>query len=175
MHDKHQVTEEPCKGKLLRTVLESNGSRKRVVDFNRTNQQPRNKTERRRSNSWAFNQLRLFIDYKALGAGVKVVMVNPAYTSLTCHHCLHIHPVIGESYRNGKRFVCGHCGWHGDADLNGARNIKTIGLSVIQPGGSWLSCEIAGGLLKLPGLMDAPALYRLSGQPGEDVTHTTFS
>lgn len=103
------------------------------------------------------------------------VMVNPAYTSLTCHHCLHIHPVIGESYRNGKRFVCGHCGWHGDADLNGARNIKTIGLSVIQPGGSWLSCEIAGGLLKLPGLMDAPALYRLSGQPREDVTHTTFS
>ncbi|EAZ89187.1 RNA-guided endonuclease TnpB family protein [Crocosphaera chwakensis] len=29
----------------------------------RTNQQPRNKTERRRSNSWAFYQLRTFIDY----------------------------------------------------------------------------------------------------------------
>jgi putative transposase len=97
----------------------------------RTNQQPRHKTERRRSNSWAFNQLRLFIDYKALGAGVRVVMVNPAYTSQTCHQCLHIHPVRGESYRNGKRFVCGHCGWHGDADLNGARNIKSIGSSVI--------------------------------------------
>jgi len=122
----------------------------------RTNQQPRNKTERRRSNSWAFNQLRLFIDYKALGAGVKVVMVNPAYTSQTCHQCLHIHPVKGESYRSGKRFKCGHCGWHGDADLNGAKNIKAIGLSVIQPGGSWLSCEIAGGLLKLPGLLEGP-------------------
>lgn len=122
----------------------------------RTNQQPRNKTERRRSNSWAFNQLRLFIDYKALGAGVKVVMVNPAYTSQTCHQCLHIHPVKGESYRSGKRFACGHCGWHGDADLNGAKNIKTIGLSVIQPGGSWLSCEIVGGLLKLSGLLESP-------------------
>jgi putative transposase len=122
----------------------------------RTNQQPRNKTERRRSNSWAFNQLRLFIDYKALGAGVKVVMVNPAYTSQTCHQCLHIHPVKGKSYRNGKQFVCGHCGWQGDADLNGARNIKTIGLSVMQPGGSWLSCEMVGGLLKLPGLLESP-------------------
>ncbi|MBW4488230.1 MAG: transposase [Trichocoleus desertorum ATA4-8-CV12] len=122
----------------------------------RTNQQPRNKTERRRSNSWAFNQLRLFIEYKALGAGVKVVMVNPAYTSQTCHQCLRIHPIQGESYRNGKWFACGHCGWHGDADLNGARNIKTIGLSVIQPGGSWLSCKMAGGLLKLPGLLQSP-------------------
>lgn len=122
----------------------------------RTNQQPRNKTERRRSNSWAFNQLRLFITYKALGAGVKVVMVNPACTSQTCHQCLHIHPVKGESYRNGKRFCCGHCGWHGDADLNGAKNIKTIGLSVIQPGGSWLSCERVGGLLKLSGLLESP-------------------
>jgi putative transposase len=126
----------------------------------RTNQQPRNKTERRRSNSWAFNQLRLFIEYKALGAGVKLVMVNPAYTSQTCHQCLHIHPVKGESYRKGKRFCCGHCGWLGDADLNGARNIKTIGSSVIWPGGSWLSCEITGGLLKLPGLLESPRSIR---------------
>jgi IS605 OrfB family transposase len=126
----------------------------------RTNQQPRNKTERRRSNSWAFNQLRLFIEYKALGAGVKLLMVNPAYTSQTCHQCLHIHPVKGESYRKGKRFCCGHCGWLGDADLNGARNIKTIGSSVIWPGGSWLSCEITGGLLKLPGLLESPRSIR---------------
>jgi len=122
----------------------------------RTNQQPRNKTERRRSNSWAFNQLRLFIDYKALGAGVKVLLVKPAYTSQTCHQCLHIHPVKGESYRSGKRFACGHCGWHGDADYNGANLIRLIGLSVIQPGGSYLSCEISRGLLKLPGLLESP-------------------
>ena len=30
----------------------------------RTNKQPRNKAERRRSNSWAFYQLRLFLEYK---------------------------------------------------------------------------------------------------------------
>lgn len=114
----------------------------------RTNQLPRNKTERRRSNSWAFHQLRLFIGYKALGAAVKVIMVNPRYTSQTCHNCLHIHPSPDKSYRSGKVFKCGHCGWHGDADLNGAKNIQLIGALVNCPRGSWLSCEIVGGLPK---------------------------
>jgi IS605 OrfB family transposase len=108
----------------------------------RTNEQPRNKTERRRSNSWAFYQLRLFLDYKALGLGVEVIKVNPAYTSQTCHKCLHIHPVKGKSYRSGKIFKCGHCSWKGDADLNGANVIKLLGLSVNQPGGSYLWCEL---------------------------------
>ncbi|MFQ3614248.1 MAG: transposase [Cyanobacteriota bacterium] len=123
----------------------------------RTNQQPRNKTERRRSNSWAFHQLRLFVCYKALWSGVKVVFVDPRYTSQTCHQCLHIHPDPGQSYRaphgaerqrRGKQFRCGHCGWHGDADFNGAKNIQAIGTLVNRPGGSWLSCQITGGLLK---------------------------
>ena len=109
---------------------------------NRTNEQPRNKTERRRSNSWAFYQLRVFIEYKALGSGVEVIKINPAYTSQTCHKCLRIHPVKGKSYRSGKTFSCGHCGWKGDADFNGANVIKLLGLSVNQPRGSYLSCEL---------------------------------
>jgi putative transposase len=40
----------------------------------RTNQVPRSKTERRRANSWAFYQLRSFISYKALQAGVGIVL-----------------------------------------------------------------------------------------------------
>lgn len=114
----------------------------------RTNQQPRSKAERRRSNSWAFHQLRLFIEYKALGSGVKVNAINPRYTSQVCHQCLHIHTSLDQSYRSGKQFKCGHCGWHGDADFNGAMNIKAIGALVNRPGGPWLSCEITGGLLK---------------------------
>jgi IS605 OrfB family transposase len=47
----------------------------------RTNQQPRSKTERRRSNSWSFHQLRIFLEYKGLKEGVKVITVPPAYTS----------------------------------------------------------------------------------------------
>jgi putative transposase len=118
----------------------------------RTNNLPRNKTERRRSNSWAFFQLRLFLSYKAIQAGIEVIAVNPAYTSQTCHQCLHIHPVRGKSYRSGKSFKCGHCDWAGDADLNGANMIKLLGLSVNQPRGSeYLNCSLsydASGLLK---------------------------
>jgi len=36
----------------------------------------------------------------------------------------------------------------GDADLNGAINIALLGQSVTLPRGSWLACEIAGGLQK---------------------------
>ena len=89
------------------------------------------------------NQLRQFLDYKAIGVGVEVLKVNPAYTSRTCHKCLDIHPVKGKSYRNGKTFKCGHCNWKGDADFNGANMIKSLGLTVNQPGGSYLSCSLS--------------------------------
>jgi len=105
----------------------------------RTNKQPRNKTERRRSNSWAFFQLRQFLAYKAVRAGVPLVLVTPAYTSKTCHCCHR----IGE--RQGKRFKCvGGCGWHGDADFNGAINISQLGRLVDSPRGPWLACQLQG-------------------------------
>lgn len=119
----------------------------------RTNQQPRSTQERRRSNSWAFYQLRQFLTYKAVKFGVELVFVDPRYTSKTCHKCLHIHPTQGESYRSGKRFSCGHCGWCGDADENGAKNISALGLLLDQPGGSGLACSLELhflGLLKSP-------------------------
>ncbi|ABD01230.1 ISSoc1, transposase [Synechococcus sp. JA-2-3B'a(2-13)] len=114
------------------------GIRKRV------NQQPRSKAERRRANSWAFYQLRQFLEYKARAAGVSLILVPPAYTSQTCHKCLHIHPEQGKSYRSGKSFKCGHCGWEGDADLNGANVIALLGAAVNQPRGSWLACQLQG-------------------------------
>jgi putative transposase len=114
------------------------GIRKRV------NQQPRSKAERRRANSWAFYQLRQFLEYKARAAGVSLVLVPPAYTSQTCHRCLHIHPEQGKSYRSGKSFKCGHCGWEGDADLNGANVIALLGAVVNQPRGSGLFCSLVG-------------------------------
>jgi putative transposase len=116
----------------------------------RTNQQPRSKTERRRSNSWAFYQLRQFLEYKAIQAGVSLVKVNPAYTSQMCHNCHHIHPVKGSSYRSGKTFKCGHCGWVGDADFNGAMNIAIIGAFVSKPRGSGLSCSLSKDVSGLP-------------------------
>jgi len=116
----------------------------------RTNQQPRNKVERRRSNSWSFYQLRSFLEYKGIKEGVEVIAVPPAYTSQTCHQCLHI------GLRSDKRFKCGNCSWHGDADLNGAKMISLLGQSVSLPGGSGsLCCNLSAdssGLLKAPSL-----------------------
>jgi putative transposase len=61
----------------------------------RTNTQPRSREQRFLANSWSFYQLKLFIQYKANIYGVPVILVNPRYTSQTCHNCLHIHPVQG--------------------------------------------------------------------------------
>jgi putative transposase len=110
----------------------------------RVNQQPRSKAERRRTNSWAFYQLRQFLEYKARVAGVSLILVPPAYTSQTCHKCLHIHPDPAQSYRSAKSFKCGHCGWEGDADLNGANVIALLGAVVNQPRGSGLFCSLVG-------------------------------
>ncbi|NJM56233.1 MAG: IS200/IS605 family element transposase accessory protein TnpB [Synechococcales cyanobacterium RU_4_20] len=126
----------------------------------RTNELPRNKTERRRSNNWAFYQLRLFLSYKAVQAGVEMLVVNPAYTSQTCHQCLHLHPLRGKSYRSGKGFRCGHCGWQGDADLNGALMIQLLGRSVNTPRGSeMLFCSLSEHVLRAT---ESSRLQRLS-------------
>ncbi|MBV9386712.1 MAG: transposase [Chroococcidiopsidaceae cyanobacterium CP_BM_ER_R8_30] len=115
----------------------------------RTNELPMTKTERRRSNSWSFYQLRFFLTYKCIKFGVKLVLVNPAYTSRTCHKCLHIHHEQGKSYRSGKSFRCGHCSWSGDADLNGAINISALGQLINLPGGSsTLFCSLQDVVLR---------------------------
>jgi putative transposase len=104
----------------------------------RTNSQPRTRKERGRANSWAFAQLRAFMAYKALAAGVPLVIVPAAYTSQTCHVCLHL------GQRTGKQFRCTNprCGWSGEADLNGACMIARVGDSVMVPGGPGLSCPL---------------------------------
>ena len=119
----------------------------------RTNQKPRNKTERRRSNSWAFYQLRTFLGYKGIKEGIEVLAVNPAYTSKTCNCCLHI------GSRSNKSFKCSNkaCGWIGDADENGSQMIALVGLSVNQPRGSeLLACPINSRATESPFLINEP-------------------
>jgi IS605 OrfB family transposase len=104
----------------------------------RTNQQPRSKLERRRSNRWAFYQLRQQLEYKAALSGVPIILVSPLYTSQSCHVCF----CLGS--RRGKSFRCLNplCGWSGDADLNGSRVIAAVGAAASQPGGPGLACVI---------------------------------
>jgi putative transposase len=110
------------------------------------NEKLRNRTERRRTNNWAFYQLRLFTQYKAVIAGIPVVLVPPAYTSQTCNRCGHVHPVKGKSYRNGKKFKCGHCGFEHDADVNAAKNIAALGRAVTSPESPGMTCLLVGQL-----------------------------
>ena len=102
----------------------------------RTNRKPRSKKDKRLGNNWAFYQLRQFLGYKCLLKGVKLLKINPAYTSQTCSNCHY----IGD--RNGKRFRCGNCGLKIDADVNGAKNIAALGAIVNRPGGSGLTCKL---------------------------------
>lgn len=102
----------------------------------RTNKKPRSKIDKRLGNSWAFYQLRQFLTYKCILAGVKLILVNPAWTSQTCHKCL----AIGD--RKGKKFSCSRCGNQCDADYNGAKNIEALGRIINTPGGSGLSCKL---------------------------------
>ena len=82
------------------------------------------KAQRRRQESWAFHQLRFFIQYKARIAGVPVVMVDPRYTSTTC-------PVCGCIDRANRPFrgwfACVTCGFAGSADHVAATNIAARG------------------------------------------------
>ena len=103
----------------------------------RTNKKLRSKTERRRSNSWSFYQLRSFLEYKGIRSGVEVIAVPPAYTSQTCHRCLHI------GLRSEKVFKCGNCSWHGDADFNAANVISLLGGAFVSlPERSVLACSL---------------------------------
>lgn len=76
---------------------------------------------RNRLHNWSFRQLRAFVAYKALHAGVPVVYVDPRYTSQGCSCC----GTIDKSNRPSQAtFSCVSCGHTEPADLNAARNVR---------------------------------------------------
>lgn len=86
------------------------------------------KAQQRVQHSWAFQQLRSFIEYKARLAGVPVVLVDPRNTSRTCPAC----GCIDKRNRPAQaRFSCVSCGFAGPADTIAAENI--LRAAVMQP------------------------------------------
>lgn len=77
--------------------------------------------QRARLHGWSFHQERMFIEYKALLAGVPVVAVDPSYTSQTCPECGHCSK---KNRPTRDRFCCESCGHAGPADTIAARNIR---------------------------------------------------
>jgi IS605 OrfB family transposase len=80
---------------------------------------------RNRLSGWSFYQLRTFIEYKALQAGVAVVTVNPRNTSRTCNACGHCEK---SNRKSQDTFLCKGCGHNAHADENAARNIRALGI-----------------------------------------------
>jgi putative transposase len=74
---------------------------------------------------WSFYQLQQFVTYKAAAFGISVELVNPAYTSQTCHHCLKL------GSRNGESFTCLTCGEQ-HADVN-ASHVIALGGAACKP------------------------------------------
>jgi putative transposase len=72
-------------------------------------------------NSWAFYELQQFIEYKAKLAGIKVIYVNPQYTSQKCSKC----GTVEKSNRQRNLYSC-NCGNNIHADLNASRNISRL-------------------------------------------------
>ena len=85
---------------------------------------------RYRLHSWSFCDLQQKILYKAKLAGVKVLFVNPAYTSQRCSECGHTERANRQTQ---AKFKCKSCGYASHADYNAACNIAQAGaLSVAQ-------------------------------------------
>ncbi len=73
-------------------------------------------------NDWAIAELHQKIEYKAEHEGIRVVYVDPRYTSQRCSECGHID--------SGNRpeqevFKCLNCGFEENADRNAALNLAT--------------------------------------------------
>jgi IS605 OrfB family transposase len=87
------------------------------------------KKDRATHHSWAFFELRSFIEYKAKRAGVTVIPVNPAYTSRTCPIC----GCVDKKNRPSQSvFSCIECGFSENADFVAALNIAIRGRAVVN-------------------------------------------
>lgn len=83
------------------------------------------KRMRTRLHRWSFRQLQTFIQYKAEAKGIRVLYVNPAYSSQECSLC----GCLG--VRERHLFKCS-CGNQQHADCNGSLNLCRFALSTLE-------------------------------------------
>ena len=80
--------------------------------------------------SWG--EIRRQLTYKAERTGVRLLVVDPAYTSQKCAVCGHVER---GNRKTQERFRCVRCGHADHADINAAKNIKAAGLAASACGG----------------------------------------
>jgi IS605 OrfB family transposase len=101
-----------------------------------------------RKYSWAFKDLLMKIEYKAQNQGIKVISVNPAYTSQTCSMC----GLKAKANRKTQSlYECNSCGFRGNADINASKNILNLsvqnGLNMTPTSGKGLNHETQRSLV----------------------------
>lgn len=73
----------------------------------------------------AWGEIRRNLEYKC----GRLIEVNPAYTSQTCHKCGHTDK---ENRKSQARFLCVDCGFASNADTNAALNIRRLGVAQLH-------------------------------------------
>jgi IS605 OrfB family transposase len=108
---------------------------KRTIDYASKSDQPvlifetlsgiRNRTYRHTKKSrnqlhtWPFYLLKRVISEKAEELGIKVISINPAYTSQRCPRC----GVIKKQHRQRDNYHCSRCNYQNNADVVAATNL----------------------------------------------------
>ena len=90
---------------------------KEDLTWENLNGKSKGKSFNRIINRWEKGYLDDQIEWKAQQRGIRIINVNPAYTSQICHIC----DSFGK--REGEKFACPHCENKMDADVNAAHNI----------------------------------------------------
>ena len=85
-----------------------------------------NKRMRSRLHRWGWKELQMFVEYKAQARGIKVLHVNPAYSSQKCSLCRCL------GFRKRNQFKCPSCGNYQHSDRNAAINLLRFGESVVS-------------------------------------------
>jgi IS605 OrfB family transposase len=107
------------------------------------------RSQRATLHSWAFSQLRAFIEYKAQLTGVPVITVDPRNTSCECPNC----GCIAKQNRSSQsQFRCTSCGLLGHADVIAAGNIaRRAQVNAPYVSDARLSPPTLAGCLAAPG------------------------
>lgn len=86
----------------------------------------------RRSNRllsyWHYAKVVKWLEQRCEEIGICITYVNPWKTSQFCRFCCK----YDRRNRKGDKFKCIHCGHEDDADFNGAKNLKLLGLAGVH-------------------------------------------
>ena len=145
-HVNHETSKQ-----IIAEAIRADASEIRMEDLTRIRDRIKaGRRVRTRLHRWAFRQLQDFVAYKAQSAGIRVVYVNPAYTSQTCSAC----GGIGKRVRHS--FTC-LCGTRLHSDANAALNIAGFAQPIGSARGGKVTRPVFTHLVR-PGAVESPAL-----------------